>query len=99
MKNNYLVNNIFENDLLLRQMEKNPELVLQQIERLKIENNQFQQQATFATMAKQLNDLHTIAMSSTVPKIKEVKTKKSTKKDRLNAILAKRALDSAIKNS
>ncbi|MCX2474062.1 hypothetical protein OQZ33_06950 [Pedobacter sp. MC2016-05] len=94
MKPNYLVGNIFENDYLSR----NSEELIQQLDRLKIENNLLKG-LQIGLMQKQMNDLHTIAMSSTVIKNKEPKTKKPSKKERLNGILAKRALDSAIKNN
>ena len=50
-------------------------------------------------MQKQINDLHTIVMSSTPTTRKEPKAKKPTKKEKVAIILAKRAFDSATKSN
>ncbi|MGA9649478.1 hypothetical protein [Pedobacter sp.] len=50
-------------------------------------------------MQKQINDLHTIVMSSTRSTRKEPKTKKPTKSEKLALILAKRVFDNSTKSS
>lgn len=50
-------------------------------------------------MQKQINDLHTIVMSSTPTTRKEPKPKKPTKEEKVALILAKRAFDSTTKSN
>ena len=50
-------------------------------------------------MQKQVNDLHTIVMSSTPTTRKEPKPKKPTKKEKVALILAKRLFDNSTKSS
>jgi hypothetical protein len=52
-----------------------------------------------STMQKQLNDLHTIVMSKPVARQKKQIEKKTTKKEKLAEILAKRAFGNTTKSS
>lgn len=87
MKNKYLIGNIFEDDLIHRKIKTNPELIFKELERLKIENNQLQQQADIVSMISDLKqDLkpvikfhNSVTELEPEPKKKRISSKKREK--------------------
>lgn len=90
MKNLYLVGNIFENDRIERQIKTSPELIFNELTRLRNENNQLHQQSDLKKMVTDLTatinkvDANTdfIKKLYTTPKVIKTSKVKLTKEEK-----------------